>query len=165
MIKRSLFIATLTGVIVLTLLGCAVKYVPIKATGGYLEEQITDDSYVVKFIGNQYNNMDQIRIYVAYRSAEIALENGYSHFLIEEDASFMGTSTDLSSTDLQIETTTSMSGGVRTEVRSNFGPEVSVEDMVGIFTIKLMHGEHPVHKSASVDAEKFIDQNRHTIKR
>ncbi|MCF7808581.1 MAG: hypothetical protein K9M49_09310 [Candidatus Marinimicrobia bacterium] len=163
--SRALTTTTLTLTVLCFLLTCAVKYVPLTASGGYQEAKIADDSYVVKFIGNQYNNMDQVRTYVAFRSAEIALENGYSHFLIEEDASLMETRSELSSADLSIETTSSMSGGVRTEVRSNFGPEVSVDDVVGIFTIKLMKKEHPVHKSASVDAENFIEQNRHLVKR
>ena len=151
--------------LMLLLSACAVKYVPLNASGGYTEEKTSDDTYVVKFSGNHHNTLDQIRIYMAFRAAEIALENGYSHFMVEEDASYVEYDSELSDKDLKIETRTSLSGGVQTQVQTTLGADEYIRGVNGVFKIKLMQGAHPVHKTASVDAAQFIEANRGSIKR
>jgi hypothetical protein len=145
--------------------GCAAKYVPMRASGGYSEEYISDNLCVVTFRGNQHNSLDQIRTYLAFRCAELTLEKGYTHYIIEEDASHVETNSEFDSDDLKFEVTSSASGGVNTRVQSLVGPQESVLGITGVFRIRMLYGEDPVHKTASVDAAKFIEDNRIYIKR
>lgn len=148
------------------LTGCAVTYRAEKGSGGYSEKQINENTFEVSFEGNQYNTLDEVRTYLTYRCAELTLEQGLTHFLIVEDASFEDThEKEFMDSDMTIETRTSMSGGVRTNVRSNFGAEAMTSNPVGKFIIMMRVGPDPVHRAASMDAKEFIESNQHLIKR
>ena len=148
------------------LLGCAVSYAPMKASGGYSENQLNENTFEVTFEGNQYNSLDEVRTYLTYRCAELTLEKRLSHFLIIEDASFENIpEKEFSEGDLTIETRTSMSGGVNTTVRSTFGAQEMTSNPVGKFIIMMRQGPDPVHPTASMNAREFIEANEHLIKR
>ncbi len=156
------------GFVLLTLVmlaGCATSYGPKVLAGGYSEEPVNENTITVTFEGNQYSNTDQIRTYLTYRCAEVTLEHGFSHFMILEDKSFKELGTDeLTDEGLVFETTTSMSGGTNTRVTSGF-EKVPTENLTGCFTIQMMHGVDPVYSAASIDAQVFLDTNKHLIKR
>ncbi len=152
--------------VIILLLGCAVTYKPMNATGGYSENQLNENTFEVTFEGNQYNDLNEVRTYLTFRCAELTLEQGLSHFLIVEDASFEEIpDTEFSEADFTIETHSSMSGGVNNSVRSTFGAEAGTSNPVGKFIIMMRQGPDPVHPTASMDAKQFIENNAHLIKR
>ena len=151
---------------IILLLGCAVTYRPMNASGGYGENQLNENTFEVTFEGNQYNSLDEVRTYLTFRCAELTLEQGLSHFLIVEDASFEDVpDKEFADGGLTIETRTSMSGGVNTSVRSTFGAQEVTSNPVGKFIIMMRVGPDPVHATASMDAKQFIEANAHLIKR
>ncbi len=163
--KSSLKVLTVLSLVTL-LLGCAVTYRAEQGSGGYSDKQINENTYEVTFEGNQYNTLDEVRTYLTYRCAELTLEQGLTHFLIVEDASFEDThDKEFMDSDMTIETRTSMSGGVRTDVRSNFGAEAMASNPVGKFIIMMRVGPDPVHRAASMDARQFMESNEHLIKK
>ncbi len=152
--------------LIILLAGCAVTYGPINATGGYSENQLNENTFEVTFEGNQHNTLDEVRTYLTYRCAELTLEQGLSHFLIVEDASYEDIAdTEFSEADMTIETHSSMSGGVNTSVRSTFGAQTEGSNPVGKYIIMMRQGPDPVHRAASMDARHFIEANEHLIKR
>ncbi len=152
--------------ITLFFVGCATTYGPKGAKGGYSEKQLNENTFEVTFEGNERNTADQIRNYLTYRCAELTLEQGLSHFLIVEDASYTRVpESEFVENDLIIETHTSMSGGTNNSVRSNFGAQQALSNTVGVFVIMMRQGPDPVHTTASMDARAFMDSNEHLIKR
>jgi len=156
--------ATLSMIILL--LSCAVTYRPMNASGGYSEKQINENTFEVTFEGNQYNDLDEVRTYLTYRCAELTVQQGLSHFLIIQDESYEEVpGKEFSDADLTIETHTSMSGGTNNTIRSTFGAEAVTSNPVGKFIIMMRQGPDPVHPTASMDAQQFIEANKHLIKR
>lgn len=150
----------------LLVLGCAVTYRPLNASGGYTEKQLNENTFEVTFEGNQHNSLVEVRTFLTFRCAELTLEQGLTHFLIIEDASYEAIGDkEFADGDLTIETRTSMSGGVNTTVKSNFGAEAMVGEPIGKFIIMMRMGPDPVHPTASMDAKHFIETNAHLIKR
>lgn len=163
---RSLLRMTLAVSLIWGLMSCAVPYQPEKGSGGFSEVKINENTFEVTFEGNQYNTLDEVRTYLTYRCAELTLEQGLTHFLIMEDASFEDTrKKEFMDSDMKIETRTSMSGGVNTTVSSNFGAEATSSNPVGKFVIMMRVGKDPVHPNASMDAKEYIESNKHLIKR
>ena len=151
---------------IILLLGCAVTYRPMNASGGYSDNQLNENTFEVTFEGNQYNSLDEVRTYLTFRCAELTLEQGLSHFLIVEDASYEEVpDKEFSEADLTIEPHASMSGGTNNSVRSTFGAEAVTSNPVGKFIIMMRQGPDPVHTTASMDAKQFIEANAHLIKR
>lgn len=50
--------------------------------GGYSEQQLAPDRYLVRFHGNELTARDRVEGYLLYRAAELAVQNGYDWFLI-----------------------------------------------------------------------------------
>ena len=159
------YIGAVTLLALMFLSSCAVTYGPKGPMGGYSDQQIDENTVLVAFEGNQYNNIDEIKIYLTYRCAEVTLEHGFTHFMIIKDDSFKELGTDeLEDEGITFETRTSMSGGVNTRVSSGY-EKVPTENLIGIFTIQMMPKADPVYAAASIDAQVFIDSNEHLIKR
>jgi len=155
----------LTLMVVMMFLGCATSYGPKKLAGGYSEVNINDNTVEVTFEGNQYSDVDQIRTYLTYRCSEVTLGHGFTHFMIIDDKSFEHLGADeIEDQGIVFETTTSMSGGVNTRVSSGFEKKPT-ENFIGVFTIKMMPKADPVYAAASIEAQTFIDNNEHLIKR
>jgi len=157
---------TIVAFLIWGLVGCAVPYRPETGSGGFKETKLNENTFEVSFEGNHYNTLDEVRTYLTYRCAELTLEQGLTHFLIIEDLSYEDTQEkEFMDSDMTIETRTSMSGGVSTNVRSNFGAEAMAANPVGKFLIMMRVGPDPVHPNASMDAKQFIELNDHLIKR
>jgi len=54
--------------------------------GGYTQEQLAPDRYVVGFRGNAETSFERVRQSMVYRAAELTLEQGYSHFRLVSGA-------------------------------------------------------------------------------
>lgn len=50
--------------------------------GGYSEQQLGPDRFIVRFHGNELTSRDRVEGYLLYRAAQLTLENGYNAFLI-----------------------------------------------------------------------------------
>jgi hypothetical protein len=50
--------------------------------GGYSEQRLAPDRYLVRFHGNELTARDRVEGYLLYRAAELAVQNGYDWFLI-----------------------------------------------------------------------------------
>ncbi|MDM1071783.1 hypothetical protein HX001_04655 [Empedobacter brevis] len=74
------------GVFVLTLASChnskAVAYQKDNGSGGYTEEKVKNDIYIVSFDGNEYNKKNKNFDYALLRAAEIGQRNNFDYFTI-----------------------------------------------------------------------------------
>lgn len=50
--------------------------------GGYSEQRIAPDRFIVRFHGNELTSRDRVEGYLLYRAAQLTLENGYDTFVI-----------------------------------------------------------------------------------
>ncbi len=71
---------------VLAACATATPYQPAAKPGasGFSQTKIQTDRYTVAFSGNSLTNRETVETYLLYRAAEVALENGYSHFALDE---------------------------------------------------------------------------------
>ena len=60
----------------------AVTYQKDNGTGGYTEEKVNNDTYIVSFDGNEYNKKDKTYDYALLRAAELGQKNGFDYFAI-----------------------------------------------------------------------------------
>ena len=74
-----IFALTLVG---LALIGCATPYQSKGFTGGFSETQLDVNVFQVSFRGNAYTSGERAADFTLLRSAELAIENGYSYFII-----------------------------------------------------------------------------------
>lgn len=77
------------GTLALAIAGCttATPYQPYRAEtaagvhGGYSEQQLAPDRYVVRFHGNELTSRDRVEGYMLFRAAELTVQRGYDWFL------------------------------------------------------------------------------------
>lgn len=70
--------------------GCAstgsTPYQPLStsnaAAGGFTDQKIAEDRYMVTFAGNHLTSRETVESYLLYRAAELTLEQGYDWFTI-----------------------------------------------------------------------------------
>lgn len=74
--------------IALGLNGCATPYGSSagNALGGFSEAQLGENMFQVSFKGNAYSKPDTVANYTLLRSAELTLQNGFSHFIVVDKA-------------------------------------------------------------------------------
>ena len=77
----------------LFLTSCATPYQESGLAGGYDEVQLSENSYQISFRGNGYTSRQRAEDFALLRAAELTLENGFTHFMIINEAS--DTSTNL----------------------------------------------------------------------
>lgn len=73
------------ALLVMALLGCATPYRPMDIKGGYTHTQLGAEIYRVTFRGNFLLAHETARDYALLRSAELAVENGFSHLVIIDE--------------------------------------------------------------------------------
>jgi len=73
--------------------GCATPtpYQPLGArgtgaSGGYSDQQVTDNRYRVSFVGNTLTSRKTVENYLLYRAAQLTLQRGYDSFTILDRA-------------------------------------------------------------------------------
>jgi uncharacterized protein (UPF0333 family) len=62
--------------------GCATGYQKSGMAGGYTETRLGENIFMVNFRGNGFTSSEKASDFALLRSAELALENGYSYFEI-----------------------------------------------------------------------------------
>lgn len=137
---------------VLFVTGCAVQTGSVNTENRYSAEKIDETTVRVTFEGNHQQGQEDVQQYLIYHCAVVTIRNGYSHFVVIADNSYkhVGKKEFLDS-DLTFETTTSMSGGVNTRVRSNFGAQDVDVSYIGDFTIRMLKSA----ETHAVDAKTF----------
>lgn len=50
--------------------------------GGYSEQRLAADRYIVRFHGNEFTSRDRVEGYLLYRAAQLTLENGFDSFVM-----------------------------------------------------------------------------------
>ena len=86
--ERALTRLVRTGLIavLIPLAGCATAYRREIITGGYTNFRLADNTYRVRFKGNNYTSRDKVELFLLYRCAELTEQLGYAHFvLLSED--------------------------------------------------------------------------------
>ena len=53
------------------------------STVGYTDLQLSPNRYRVTFTGSYYSTRDDVETYLLRRAAEVTLQNGYSHFVVQ----------------------------------------------------------------------------------
>jgi hypothetical protein len=87
--KRTL-LAAIAAAAVMAACTTATPYQPYRPEmasgvhGGYSDEQLAPDRYVVRFHGNELTSRDRVEGYMLYRAAELTLERGHDWFQIVE---------------------------------------------------------------------------------
>ena len=81
---KTFLLVTAAGV--LTACATATPYQQAVKSGGsgYSHTQIESDRFTVSFAGNSLTDRETVETYLLYRAAEVALENGYSHFTLDD---------------------------------------------------------------------------------
>lgn len=82
----------LFGLIITSLLlgACATVYKPAELNGsGYRDTKMSDNTYMVRFLGNQRSSKEQVYQYALRRSAELCKEKGFPYFKIIKTSSFI----------------------------------------------------------------------------
>ena len=72
-------------VAILLIQGCATPYQSKGFIGGYDEIQIDTNVFKVSFRGNGYTSRERATNFTLLRSAELALENGFTYFAIVDE--------------------------------------------------------------------------------
>jgi len=76
----------LTG-LAIVLGACATSYKPQGLSGGFSETQLDRNVFRVSFRGNGYTRPERAEDFALLRSAELALRNGFTHFIIVDGRS------------------------------------------------------------------------------
>lgn len=77
-------IAALVAVLVIAGCTAATPYQPIADRGGYSDQQVEDNRFLVSFRGNSKTPRDVVEAYLLYRSAEVTLASGHDWFRIAD---------------------------------------------------------------------------------
>jgi len=71
----------------LLLAACETPYGAMGLTGGVSETKLTSDTYRITGRGNGYTDPARIQNFVLLRAAELALQNGFTHFAMMDENS------------------------------------------------------------------------------
>jgi hypothetical protein len=115
---------SLIVVVAFSLGACATQYQPQGATGGFTETQLDRNVFRVSFGANAYTSAQQAEEMALLRSAELALKNGFTHFVITEGKSSAEYST--STTPTYSDTTVSSRRGKAYASTTTYGGETRV---------------------------------------
>ncbi len=88
---RSLYSLIPSGLLLLALVGCGVPYTEVGSRGGHKTVPIGNDQFEITYLSNSSGEQPTTRMreLTLLRAAEVALEYGFSHFVVEgetEDA-------------------------------------------------------------------------------
>lgn len=72
---------------------CSTGYHKKGFTGGYSDTQLTENVFQVSFNGNGYTGREKARDLSLLRGAEIAIEHGFSHFILVNSEQYTNQST------------------------------------------------------------------------
>lgn len=78
-------------IIIIGISGCASQYMSVRGsfTGGYYEEKISNNMYMVGFSGNGYTSAERAYDMATMRAADLTNNNGYKYFVLIDDSGSM----------------------------------------------------------------------------
>jgi hypothetical protein len=88
---RSLSFTAAVAVAIAATAGCTTAptpYQPYVAEGaggihgGYSDQRLAPDRYLVRFHGNEFTSRDRVEGFLLYRAAQLTLQNGYDSFVL-----------------------------------------------------------------------------------
>ena len=68
--------------VVVAISGCVTSYKPEGFSGGFREQQIANDTFIVSAHGNAFASMDLVQTISLRRAAELSVQNGFSYFVV-----------------------------------------------------------------------------------
>ncbi len=89
------------------IVSCATAYKRNGFTGGYSSIQLAEDAFQVKFKGNGYTSKQRVADFCLLRCADIALDHGFTYFIIVDADSYSSTSQHTTPTTTKSRTTVS----------------------------------------------------------
>ena len=66
----------------LTVAACATSYKPVTMSGGYSDVRLDANVFRVSFQGNGFTSASRVEEMTLLRSADVAMRNGFTHFII-----------------------------------------------------------------------------------
>ena len=106
---------TFNLLLLILLSGCATSYGPATfLSGGYEETEINPGIFRVSFKGNDSTDMQRAADFALLRSAELAIERGYSYITILEADQWVATASYTTPTHTTTTVTGTSAGGVAT---------------------------------------------------
>jgi hypothetical protein len=89
--KRTRHIALAVSLLALASCATPTPYQPLgsgssRASGGYSDQEITQNRFRVTFVGNTLTSRQTVENYLLYRAAELTLQQGYDSFTIVDRA-------------------------------------------------------------------------------
>lgn len=99
---------------VILLMGCATPYQRIGLGGGYSETVLGESIFSVNFRGNGYTSLEKAQDFCLLRCAEVALDNGFTHFIIVDSGGYEQNALVSMPTTSSTTGTATVSGGVIT---------------------------------------------------
>ena len=80
--KLQLFYLALFCAIIFSLVGCRTPYQSYGFTGGYTDQKICNDKFLISVIGNGYTSLGEVESHFFRRAEEIAKENGCTSYKV-----------------------------------------------------------------------------------
>ncbi len=157
----------------------ATPYQPLQkgsATfGGYSEQKISTDRFRVNFQGNSLTERETVERYLLFRSAELALQEGYDWFeLVDRDTERQAHTVDVPVTDTYLAWTPTwyrlgnnrwmVLDTLQPILLDHYEPETTVRYQASA-EIFLGHGAKPANNSKVFDAHEVTANLGPTIKR
>lgn len=135
------------------LAGCATGYgkMSIWNEGGYADTQLTKDTFLVSFRGNDMTAPERTRDLAMLRSAEIMLENGYPYFVLLD----MNTSSNSSSFTMPTANATTVSYAGYTS--TNYQLPMTINTRVHNSELKVRGFVQQNAPHDALEAKKVID--------
>ena len=75
-------------IVAIGFLSCATGYKPTGFTGGFSDIMLDENIFKVSFKGNAYTSQERATDFTLLRCAELALEHGYSYFIIVDSSEY-----------------------------------------------------------------------------
>jgi hypothetical protein len=84
---RPLYFLVPSSLLLLVLVGCGVPYTEVGSRGGHKTVPISNDQFEVTYLSNSSGGQpsNRMRELTLLRAAEVALEYGFSHFVVEDE--------------------------------------------------------------------------------
>ncbi|MGI9434895.1 MAG: CC0125/CC1285 family lipoprotein [Geminicoccaceae bacterium] len=140
-----LFRHALTVLLLSLLAACAqpTPYHPANDVGqnGYGEEMIGADQYKVRFQGNGITTRKTVDLYLLYRAAELAEENGFDYFIVGDRREFINP-LGIAGQQSQISFARRQELLIGSGIRARFGEEV-VDQYGAEIDVLMQKGERP----------------------
>lgn len=143
---------------ILLIFNCSTPYQPQGTLGGYSEEKITSNIYVVKFQGNQHTKPEKVQNYLLYRCAELTKERGYAYFTAINEEHHFDEYVAKKDVNQPWVRRGSMSGGLKVYANPDLQNSTSSTNYTAVLYIKFLSDVDEKHKNAVFNAEEVMEE-------